>query len=550
MWGSRTLGIGLGALAVLMSLALSVSAQPPGDAQAAFGESIDVRVINVEAVVTGRDGSRIHGLGPKDFRLIVDGRPVAVDYFTEVSEGEALSPEGGTSAGAAAPSVASGRVPTNYLVFIDDYFGVERRRNEVIRSLADSLARLGPNDRMAIVAFDGTRLAMLANWTGSAEALHQALEQAAKRPAHGLDRVQEARRHFADEEFAKMVAALSGTEEEALSPWLNSRQVNYAELLVRQLKSEVAGIRDTLRTFAAPEGRRVMLLLSGGWPMSVQAFVDGDWTRMPNQEIKDGQEIFRPLTNTANLLGYTLYPVDLPGVEGQADHTSSLAGVADSDGAQDEMEASLQFLAQETGGKPLFNSNRTLALSTAVDDTRSYYWLGFSPEWKRNDQRHTIKVEVLQPGAQVRTRNGFLDLSKRAETSMLVESALRFGGVAGTLPLQLQVGEPAKGRKGAEISLALGIPTEILTAVQVGNRYATKLELRVIAADAAGSTSDMPVIDLKLSGDRPPVPGGIVRYATKITLNGRASELMVAVYDPLSGKIAAARAPIPAAAKK
>jgi hypothetical protein len=34
------------------------------------------------------------------------------------------------------------------------------------------------------------------------------------------------------------------------------------------------------------------------------------------------------------------------------------------------------------------------------------------------------------------------------------------------------------------------------------------------------------------------------------TLRGRASELMVAVYDPLSGKIAAARAPIPAAAKK
>jgi VWFA-related protein len=546
---------GLYGFGALLALAVPAWPQAPagdaGGAQAIFGESIDVRVVNVEAVVTGRDGSRIQGLGPKDFRLVVDGKPVAVDYFTEVHEGEALSPEGGTSTGAAAPSVAAGRVATNYLVFIDDYFGVERRRNEVIRSLAATVARLGANDRMAIVAFDGTRLATLAGWSGSAETLRRALDQALERPAHGLDRVLEARRHFGDEAWVQKVAALSETEDATQSPWLNLRQVSYAELLVRQMEMEVAGIVDTMRFVTPPEGRRVMLLLSGGWPMSVQAFVDGDSTRTPTKEIKEGQEIFRPLTNTANLLGYTIYPVDVPGIEGQGDDSSSLAGVAAGpEGRQDELEASLQFLAQETGGKPLFNSNRTLALSTAMDDTRSYYWLGFSPQWKRNDQRHTIKVEVLKPGAQVRARNGFLDLSKRAEISMLVESALRFGEVAGTLPLQLEIGGPVKGRKGAEIPLSLGIPNEILTAIPVGKRYATQLELRVIAADAQGATSDMPVIDLSLSGDSPPVPGGIVRYATRITLRGRASELMVAVYDPLSGKLASARRTIPVPAKK
>ena len=53
-----------------------------------FGESIDVRVVNVEAVVTDRDGNRVTGLKPGDFRLRVDGKEVPVEYFSEVHDGQ------------------------------------------------------------------------------------------------------------------------------------------------------------------------------------------------------------------------------------------------------------------------------------------------------------------------------------------------------------------------------------------------------------------------------------------------------------------------------
>ena len=56
---------------------------------------------------------------------------------------------------------------------------------------------------------------------------------------------------------------------------------------------------------------------------------------------------------------------------------------------EQEIEATLKYLAQETGGKPLLNGNRTLALSTAREDTRSFYWLGFSPSWKHDDRSST-----------------------------------------------------------------------------------------------------------------------------------------------------------------
>ncbi len=40
-----------------------------------FTDVIDVRVVNVEIVVTDKKGNRIQGLAPSDFELLVDGEP-------------------------------------------------------------------------------------------------------------------------------------------------------------------------------------------------------------------------------------------------------------------------------------------------------------------------------------------------------------------------------------------------------------------------------------------------------------------------------------------
>ena len=44
-----------------------------------FSDVMDVRVVNVEAVVTDRKGSRVAGLEASDFELLVDGAPVPID---------------------------------------------------------------------------------------------------------------------------------------------------------------------------------------------------------------------------------------------------------------------------------------------------------------------------------------------------------------------------------------------------------------------------------------------------------------------------------------
>ncbi|HEY4597756.1 MAG TPA: hypothetical protein VIJ02_15255, partial [Thermoanaerobaculia bacterium] len=80
----------LAALALLAAIVSTVPAagqQPSAQSQApqsVFGEQIEVRVVNVEAVVTDRQGNRISGLKPGDFRLEVDGKAVPIEYFNEV----------------------------------------------------------------------------------------------------------------------------------------------------------------------------------------------------------------------------------------------------------------------------------------------------------------------------------------------------------------------------------------------------------------------------------------------------------------------------------
>ncbi|HYN22421.1 MAG TPA: hypothetical protein VE078_15780, partial [Thermoanaerobaculia bacterium] len=152
------------AAAFLLSTAIPSSAQQAPVVSEPFGEVIDVRVVNVEVVVTDRDGKRVEGLQAADFHLKVDGKEVPVDFFTEIRERQTVAAqEQGTAAKTATASLSPGEpVGTNYLVFVDDYFSTPPRRNEALMALKNDLSRLGPKDRMAVVSFDGARLKRLA----------------------------------------------------------------------------------------------------------------------------------------------------------------------------------------------------------------------------------------------------------------------------------------------------------------------------------------------------------------------------------------------------
>ena len=538
--------------ALLLAAALSASAfAQVSESVSAFGDVVDVRVVNLEVAVTDAEGRRVPGLQRGDFRLLVDGKEVPIHYFTEVREGQALVPEAASeTAPAAPPALAdSGPVGTSYLVFIDNLFSLRVRRDEVLKSLKGEVAKLGPEDRMAIVAYDGKRLERLSPWSGSAAELTAALDAAMARKAHGIEHKAELNAMESSRRLSTNLPAI-GTVGNApdVSPGgagtrsLDLDQIGYAQQMADRIERTVMATVSTMRAFASAPGRKVMLLLSGGWPYSPAAHASNSFGPIYDPRLPWHKEHFAPITDTANRLGYTIYPVDVPGLESVGpDASSAVSTFGEWDVREEEIHSALTYIASRTGGLALINAARGTALARAQADTRSYYWLGISPSWRQNDQRHQMKVEVLRPGLKVRSRHGVLDLSRQTEVTMMVEHALLFGG-AGTAKMSMQVGKPARsGRKEMEVPISLAIPLSSITVLPVDRKYSTDLELRFAAMDEHGDRSDVPLIPLHLSFDTPPpTGGGHIRYDTKLKLRRIEQRLIATLFDPLSGKITTA----------
>jgi VWFA-related protein len=519
-----------------------------------FSEVLDVRVINVEVIVTDGKGTPITGLAPDDFRLFVDDEEVAVDYFTEVRGGVALD-AAPTDRIAGIPAVAPGEpVGTSYLVFIDDFFSVKRDRNLVLETLEAEVVRMQPEDRMAIVAFDGEDLEMLTTWSSSYPAIERSLEDAMERPALGLHRLVE-RRQFevaAGQSFDELVGMSEEiignpfSERPLFSRRLEPQEKAYLNRLSEQINRSVAAATATLRSFAMPPGRKVMILLSGGWPFIPADYVVGDVTRaLFGEEGPYGRNLYGRLSETANLLGYTLYPVDVPGLDRDFEGSAEFSRLPRARGnfdrgfvREDSVQATLRYLAAETGGQALINAERLDVFPAVVADTRSYYWLGFSPVRGRDDETHDLRVELSNSEFRSRVRAGFLDSSLATEVNMAVESTLLFGSSQASSSVSVEVGDPdlVQSRR-MEVPLRISFDLGEVTFLPQGEAYVAQLELRIAVLDSKGQQAPMPVIPISLRLPDLPEPGSRGNYDTRLLLRRLPHEAVAAIHDPASGKI-------------
>jgi VWFA-related protein len=519
-----------------------------------FGEAVEVRVVNLEVVVTDRYGVPVAGLAPEDFRLIVDGDQVTIGYFTEVRGGVAVAPAvDGPAVVDGVPELAPGEpVGTSYLVFVDDFFTIARDRNRVLGALRDQVSRLQPEDRMAIVASDGQQLTMLSTWTSSPRELERALREAAARPAHGLQRVTERRSAAFDREARGQIPGFTDRRFSTFETRLDPGERLYAEILEMQLRNLVSSVSAALRGFANPPGRKVLILLSGGWPYEVDDYVSNQFGRVVAEPgILSGERLYAPIVDTANQVGYTIFAVDVPGLGGEGFSDVSRQVIPENDDRfasflrENNLQVTLDRIARATGGEALLNARRLEALPRAEGQTRSYYWIGFVPTWQGDDARHRVEVEVRQAGLQARTRSGYVDFSRRSEVSAAVESTLLFGSGPGERPLALTVGAPERsGGQRMRLPIVLELPTNELTWLPAGGEQVSELELRVAAIDDKGGRSEIPVVPVRIAvpGDRE--PAARARYETTLELRRTRNRIVVAVYDPVTGALWSATADV------
>ncbi len=559
----RGLAAWLGACLILAVPALAQDAVHVGKGKdvmeaPGFGEVVDVRVINLEVVVTEK-GKRVEGLTPADFQLLVDGEEKPIDYFSEVRNGWAVAADQSAET-FAMPALEPGEaVGTRYLVFIDDYFSIASYRNRVLGELAEQLPLMSADDRMAIVAYDGNEVVMLSSWTRSLAELGTALERATQRRARGLERLSEERQF---DTTARFRGSRLGGPRFASTAFAGARGGfatldGYERQRAYQLASQVEQVADAatsaLRAFARPPGRKVMLLLSGGWPSSIANHVVGTFEPVLDDGFLERWRPFEPLTETANRLGYTLYPVDVNGLENHDFASAEYGGaLSASISAQRRYEReyleenTLFEIAAATGGRAFVDGARNSALEGAVEDTRTYYWLGFQPSWQENDEQHRVEVKVKRKGFKVRSRESFADLSVGSELNMLVESAQLFDlPLPGEGALGVSFGEATGGGfNKAVLPVRVEIPLKYVTLPDSGDAVGTRLELRVAATDDDGDRADVAVLPVVISSTKSATTGDVAVVETRLKMRRQPHRLLVSLYDPPSGRLLSKRAEV------
>jgi len=550
-----------------------------------FGEEIDVRVVNLEVVVEDHNGDRVRDLGREDFRVFVDGEELGVDYFTEVAQGQARDGNGERP-----PAVGGGgAVATNYVLFVDDDHSLAAFRRPVLHGFRDGLAKLPQQDQIAVVVQSNNRLELLSPFTRDREATRTALAELDRDERFGG--VLRSRRFHQDSVggesarvtgiSARRVAGARGGPVPALSrqasdAWrdrpasvaradapgatsdsagsgggweqadagagadgtaadrLSAAGFILAEMNPQSLVDEASGsilerdltlsvnaVISAMRALERPEGRNVLLLVAGRWPAG--EFRPGGRGR----ELRSDLDLLDRLVDTANLLGYTVYPID---------QQASAPAM--------RWWQNLRYVARDTGGLALMGGHNLDPLGRVSDDTSSYYWLGFVPEYRRDDQVHDIEVEILRPDLQVRSRRGYVDLSRSAEADMEAQRLLLFprGAAPGAVPLRVWAGTPRSlSRRRMAVPIDIEVPLGMFPALPYGNEYLQRLEVRFATIDGAGWRAEQPAIPLEVRSHSAPEPDAVFDYYAEVTMRHLPHTVVVTVHDPLSRQTASAR---------
>ncbi|MCY3932156.1 MAG: VWA domain-containing protein, partial [Acidobacteria bacterium] len=177
--------------AALVALAPAAAPAQTQDAdRPAFSEVVDVQLVNVEVWVSDNRGRPVTGLSLEDFEVREDGRPVTVEFFSEVTDAVAArtAAEPGDQTADTVQQAAAGAVPAepaHLVLYFDDLHLGPSSRKRVIEDLRAFLdEEKFPAERVLIFRQDRD-LITEAYFGSSREDLDLALERIAASPGMG-----------------------------------------------------------------------------------------------------------------------------------------------------------------------------------------------------------------------------------------------------------------------------------------------------------------------------------------------------------------------------
>jgi VWFA-related protein len=442
-------------LTIALSLALTLGAELPARQQRPSPPvtfKVEVEYVEVDAVVTDKNGSVVHGLGRDDFEVYEDGKRQRIDLFSFVD----LPVE---HTGNRREKVPESDVQTNrgtetarvFVIVLDDLL-TSPRSSVLVTAAARRFIQdhLAASDQAAVVYSSG-RAEASQDFTINKRLLLSAVD--------------------------KFVGGKDGG-----APAMLNTVRNVAELL--------AGVRGR---------RKAMVLFSEGFPHYEAQAVLGDV-----------QETLRAAAR-ANVAIYGVHPGGLAARLKAGSAFDRMPPPAND--ALRRAQDSLRMLSEQTGGFAVVDSNAFAeGFDRIVRDQSAYYVIAYYPaDGKRDGRSRRIDVKVNRPDVEVRARKGWaaprgkpdaaVTLNAQSGTSPHLREALRSPLPQSGLPMTAQAAAFRSATGKSSVVLAVEFGGEGFTFADVGGGFGDSVELSVTAVSYTGKVrgGDRLTADLKIA---------------------------------------------------
>ncbi|MDH3493744.1 MAG: VWA domain-containing protein, partial [Acidobacteriota bacterium] len=434
---TSAIALGLAAIAVSYGQTPTAVPTPPVEDDVV---QITTNLIQIDAIVTGKNKKQVTDLTVDDFEIFENGKKREISFFSYVSlDGGAAvdrqNPVERTSGKKDDVTIPTTRLSASevrrvYAIVVDD-LGISF---ENFPSIKHSLRKfvnedVQQGDLVAIIR-TGSGSGALQSFTSDKRQLLAAIDRLRWNAygRSGISSFEGIRTTLKEDLAGRLDSEGNSTTPEGIDEELNFekqigdiRRSNFEAGTLGALSYVIRGMDEL-------PGRKSIILFSEGFT-SVTS--DDDFPTAVFDQLK----LIVDYANRASVTFYTIDPrgLQVPGMALAEDDireivpTNSTASKAPKLDARDRLFrdsiSTLRYLAYETGGVPFVNNNSlTKGLDTALEDQKGYYLIAYEPDEETFDASrvkfNNISVRVKIDGLKVRTRNGFYAIPDKKGTPL------------------------------------------------------------------------------------------------------------------------------------
>lgn len=475
--------------AVALCLIFSALARAQQPEQEEEVVRITSELVQTDVAVFDKRGHFVEDLRPEQFELQVNGRTQAVTFFERVRTGSrseaaqlsAAKTRGLAPEKTAGPNLAAGPEPAGRLIFffVDDLHLSSASMGRARTALQHYVEQaMNPNEQVAIVSASG-QIGFLQQLTDNPSVLRAAINRLGYKGTTdaygGKTQISEyMASQVLDSGNRELYAYLleSTKLEQQMGPGSRHGDHTLAASYsaaphlrnrLRQVRSQgrmaTAGTLDALQSLmlssGALPGRKLVFFLSDGFLL--------------NERSAGANKTLRGVTQTAAQAGVVVYTLNLqetsfgPGSSVDASTNDyidlSARRAATAFGEMSAVKEPLQIIADQTGGRAIFNSDSIEeSVQQAISETADYYllaWRPDAPELRESGARLKVSVKG-HPEWRVRLRAASFNVpaavGEQPEQPARANPAREARAVAtGNVVEPKGAGAPGVGAKAAEV---------------------------------------------------------------------------------------------------